>query len=50
MADNQSEDILEEKTGAEETPTAFSSTLDRSQTHLFISYGVAGIAKVSLKK
>ncbi len=41
---------LEEKADSEEVPTAFSATLDRSQTHLFISYGAAGIAKISLKK
>ncbi len=39
-----------EDDASDETPTAFSSTLDKSQRYLFISYGAAGIAKVSLKK
>jgi len=41
---------LEGRPNAEEEPAAFSSTLSRSQKHLYISYGEAGIAKVALTK
>lgn len=41
---------LENRTDSHEEPSAFSSTLSPSQTHLYISYGKAGIAKVELKK
>ncbi|MFC2073846.1 hypothetical protein ACFLR3_01200 [Campylobacterota bacterium] len=34
---------------SEEDAAAFSSTLSKSQMHLYISYGKLGIAKVKLK-
>ena len=41
---------FEDRSDMQEEPEAFSSTLNTAQTHLYISYGKAGIAKVVLKK
>ena len=40
---------VESDSSSQEEISAFSSTLNATQTHLYISYGKLGIAKVKLK-
>ena len=40
---------IEDDSSSQENVSAFSSTLNAAQTHLYISYGKFGVAKVKLK-